>query len=86
MSHPEVSFKFINNRQNRIHTAGNMQLKDIIYNIYGRDITANLMEVDRRSANMEMKGFIGKPLISRGNRAYENYFINGTVYKKPGDH
>ncbi len=83
LSHPEVSFKFINNRQNRIHTAGNMQLKDIIYNIYGRDITANLLEVDRRSANMEMKGFIGKPLISRGNRAYENYFINGRYIKSP---
>ncbi len=83
LSHPEISFKFINNRQNRIHTAGNMQLKDIIYNIYGRDITANLLEVDRRSANMEIKGFIGKPLISRGNRAYENYFINGRYIKSP---
>ena len=83
LSHPEVSFKFINNRQNRIHTAGNMQLKDIIYNIYGRDITANLLEVCQSSANMEIKGFIGKPLISRGNRAYENYFINGRYIKSP---
>lgn len=83
LSHPEVSFKFINNRQNRIHTAGNMQLKDIIYNIYGRDITANLLEISRKSANMEIAGFIGKPLISRGNRAYENYFINGRYIKSP---
>lgn len=83
LSHPEVSFKFINNRQNRIHTAGNMQLKDIIYNIYGRDITANLLEISQKSANMEIAGFIGKPLISRGNRAYENYFINGRYIKSP---
>ncbi len=83
LSHPEVSFKFINNRQNRIHTAGNMQLRDIIYNIYGRDITANLLKVERSSVNMEISGFIGKPLISRGNRAYENYFINGRYIKSP---
>ena len=83
LSHPEVSFKFINNRQNRIHTAGNMQLKDIIYNIYGRDITANLLEISQKSANMAIAGFIGKPLISRGNRAYENYFINGRYIKSP---
>lgn len=83
LSHPEVSFKFINNRQNKIHTAGNMQLKDIIYNIYGRDITANLLEIEQNSANMSIHGFIGKPLISRGNRAYENYFINGRYIKSP---
>ena len=83
LSHPEISFKFINNHQNRIHTAGNMQLKDIIYNIYGRDITANLLKVENKSANMEISGFIGKPLISRGNRAYENYFINGRYIKSP---
>ena len=83
LSHPEISFKFINNRQNKIHTAGNMQLKDIIYNIYGRDITANLLEVNRRSSTMEISGYIGKPLISRGNRAYENYFINGRYIKSP---
>lgn len=83
LSHPEISFKFINNRQNRIHTAGNMRLKDIIYNIYGRDITANVIEIQNRSASMEICGFVGKPLISRGNRAYENYFINGRYIKSP---
>ena len=83
LSHPEVSFKFINNHQNKIHTAGNMQLKDIIYNIYGRDITANLLEIGQNSANMRVHGFIGKPLISRGNRAYENYFIKWTLPEKP---
>lgn len=77
LSHPEVSFKFINNGQTKLHTTGNMRLKDIIYNVYGRDITANLLEVSAGAGEIQVKGFIGKPLICRGNRAYENYFING---------
>lgn len=77
LSHPEISFKFINNGQIKLHTTGNMRLKDIIYNVYGRDITANLLEVSAKAGITEISGFIGKPLICRGNRAYENYFING---------
>lgn len=77
LSHPEVSFKFINNGQTKLHTTGNMRLKDIIYNVYGRDITANLLEVSASAGSSKVSGFIGKPLICRGNRAYENYFING---------
>lgn len=77
LSHPEISFKFINNGQIKLHTTGNVRLKDIIYNVYGRDITANLLEVSAKAGSTEISGFIGKPLICRGNRAYENYFING---------
>ena len=77
LSHPEISFKFINNGQIKLHTTGNMRLKDIIYNVYGRDITANLLEVSAKAGSTDISGFIGKPLICRGNRAYENYFING---------
>lgn len=77
LSHPEISFKFINNGQTKLHTTGNMRLKDIIYNVYGRDITANLLEVSASAGSSKVSGFIGKPLICRGNRAYENYFING---------
>lgn len=77
LSHPEVSFKFINNNQNRLHTSGNTNLKDIIYGIYGRDITSNLLSVRGQTAFGTLTGFIGKPVISRGNRNYENYFING---------
>ena len=78
LSHPEVSFKFISGSQVRLHSSGNHQLKDIIYNIYGRDITGNLLEVDRTFENgVHVSGFIGKPIISRGNRNFENYFVNG---------
>ena len=78
LSHPEVSFKFIAGSQVKLHSSGNHQLKDIIYNIYGRDITNNLLEVDHTFENgMHISGYIGKPVISRGNRNFENYFVNG---------
>ena len=81
LSHPDVSFRFINNNQNRLHTSGNMNLKDIIYSVYGRDITKNLIEVNAKTQDVEITGYIGKPLVCRGNRAYENYYINGRYIK-----
>ncbi|MCD8151507.1 MAG: DNA mismatch repair endonuclease MutL [Clostridiales bacterium] len=77
LSHPDISFKFINNGQIRLHTSGNSQIKDIIYHIYGRDIAANLLEVEGEFDGFSVSGFIGKPVISRGNRNFESYFING---------
>ena len=77
LSHPEISFKFISNGQTKLHTSGNHNLKDIIYNVFGRDIAANLVEVDAKCDFVHIRGFIGKPVISRGNRNYENYFVNG---------
>lgn len=81
LSHPDVSFRFINNNQNRLHTSGNMNLKDIIYSVYGRDITKNLIEMNYKTQDIEITGFIGRPLICRGNRGYENYYINGRYIK-----
>ncbi|MGN0327780.1 MAG: DNA mismatch repair endonuclease MutL [Lachnospira sp.] len=77
LSHPDISFRFISNNQNKLHTSGNMNLKDIIYNVYGRDITSNLYNINCKTQDIEITGFIGKPFINRGNRTYENYFING---------
>lgn len=77
LSHPDVSFKFIHNGQTKMHTSGNSNEKDMIYHIYGRDITSALLPVNIETELFHVKGFIGKPLISRGNRNYENYFING---------
>ena len=77
LSHPDISFQFINNGQTKLHTSGNHNLKDVIYHIYGRDIAANLAEIDAAQGPVRITGFIGKPVISRGNRSYENYFING---------
>ena len=81
LSHPDISFRFISNNQNKLHTSGNMNLKDIIYNVYGRDITNNLYEISGRSQDIEASGFIGKPMVVRGNRTYENYYINGRYIK-----
>lgn len=81
LSHPDVSFKFINNGQTKMHTSGNSNEKDMIYHIYGRDITASILPVNVENEYFKVKGFIGKPLISRGNRNYENYFINGRYIK-----
>ena len=83
MSHPEISFKFINNRQNRLNTSGNGKLKDIIYHIYGRDVSVNILPVDAKAKGIHMTGFIGKPMICRGNRTYENFFVNGRYVKSP---
>ncbi len=76
MSHPEISFKFIMNGTDKLFTTGNGKLKDIIYHIYGRDITGNLLEVNVAGENVTMTGYLAKPVISRGNRSFENYFVN----------
>ena len=81
LSHPEISFQFINNGQPKLHTSGNGSLKDVIYHVYGREIAANLLAADYESPGLKIRGFLGKPLISRGNRNFENYFINGRYVK-----
>lgn len=81
LSHPDVSFKFINNGQTKLHTSGNGNEKDLIYHIYGRDITASVLKVEQQTELFQIRGFIGKPMVSRGNRNYENYFINGRYIK-----
>lgn len=81
LSHPNVSFKFINNGQTKMHTSGNSNEKDMIYHIYGRDITAAVLPINVSNELFSVKGFIGKPMVSRGNRNYENYFINGRYIK-----
>lgn len=81
LSHPDISFRFISNNQNKLHTSGNMNLRDIIYGVYGRDVTGNLIEISGKTQDIEISGFIGKPVICRGNRSYENYYINGRYIK-----
>ncbi len=83
LSHPEISFRFILNHQNKLFTSGNHSLRDIIYTIYGREITSNLIPLNRVYDAVTISGFIGKPVITRSNRAFENYFINGRYIKSP---
>ena len=77
LSHPEISIEFINNRQSKLHTSGNGQMKDAIYHIYGREIANNLLSLEFERDGIKIEGFLGKPVISRGNRNFENYFVNG---------
>ena len=81
LSHPEISFKYIQNKQVKLHTSGNYSVKDVIYHIYGRDITKALLDVSFENDFMKIRGFVGKPEISRGNRTFENYYINGRYVK-----
>ncbi len=81
LSHPEISIRLIVNGQNRLHTSGNHNSKDIVYTVYGREIAANLLPVLAENEILCIKGLIGKPVIARGNRNFENYFINGRYIK-----
>lgn len=77
LSHPDVAFKFIMNNQVKLQSSGNGNIKDIIYHLYGRDITKALLPIAHENELFKVSGFIGKPMISRGNRGYELYFVNG---------
>lgn len=81
LSHPEISFDFIINGKNKLHTPGNGSLKDTIYAVFGKDITQNLISIKCSDENFEMEGYIGRAAISKGNRNGENYFINGRFIK-----
>lgn len=82
LSHPEVSIRLIQNNQSKLHTSGNHSLKDIIYALYGREIAANLLKVEeKQNPSIQVTGFAGKPVIARGNRGLEMYFINGRYIK-----
>lgn len=81
LSHPDVSIRFINNSQTKLHTSGNTKLKDIIYSVYGRDICSNVIEINESALDMSLTGYVGKPIISRGNRNNMIYFINGRYIK-----
>lgn len=81
MSRPDISIRFIQNNQNKLHTSGNHNLKDIIYTVFGRDIAGNLLPIDYQQEIIQVYGFAGKPIIARSNRNFENYFINGRYVK-----
>ncbi len=81
VSHPNVSLKFIMNNQLKLQSSGNNSSKDILYQVYGRDIARELLPLNFQSESLCVTGYIGKPTITRGNRNFENYFINGRYIK-----
>lgn len=81
MSRPEVSFKFVMNRDTRFHTSGNGDLREVIYRIFGRDVSECLIPVDYERDGIHISGYIGKPEMNRANRNMENYFVNSRYIK-----
>lgn len=81
LSNPGISIRFIVNSNSKLHTSGNGRLKDIIYTIFGKDVASNIIETDSQFENMKIKGYIGKPVVTRGNRNNMVYFINGRYIK-----
>lgn len=83
LSHPDISFCFISNKKEKIHTSGNGNLMDTIYQIYGRQIASNLLTVEKETELLKVSGFIGNSNVARGNRSLENFYINGRYIKSP---
>ena len=81
LSHPEISIRFIVNGQNRFSTSGNGSLKDIIYQLYGRETAAALLEIRAEDGPFRISGYLGKPELSRGSRTMEHYCVNGRYIK-----
>lgn len=81
LSHPNISFKFINNNQTKLHTSGNGNKKELVYHIFGREISSASLEVDYQGQYIQVQGCVGKPMVTRGNRNLEIYFINQRYVK-----
>ena len=81
MSKPHIAFQYIQNNHTKFHTSGNGDLKEIIYRIYGRDTAAELLEINAKEEHITIYGYIGKPIMNRSNRAFENCFVNGRYIK-----
>lgn len=81
LSKPNVSFQFIQNGQMKFHTSGNGDLKELVYRIYGKEIAKEIIPVNQKGKDISIYGVIGKPTLSRANRNFENYFVNGRYIK-----
>lgn len=81
LSHPEVSFRFLNNGQEKLRTSGSGKLNEVIYSIYGREVASNMQEINFEKHGIQITGFIGNPVITRGNRNFETFFVNGRYVK-----
>lgn len=79
--HPEVGFKLINNKKEVLHTSGNGNMTDVVYNVFGKDIASNLVDVNFQYENIRVTGVVGKPEIARSNRSNQMFYVNGRFIK-----
>lgn len=77
LSRPDVSFKLMVNGNVRFHTSGNQDLKEVIYRIYGKEVSNYLVQLDEMQEGYRLHGFLGKPSLNRSSRNFETYFVNG---------
>ncbi len=81
LDNPTISFHYINNRDDKFNTSGNGDLKEIIYRIYGRDVSLNLVPINVTERGVTLEGYLGEPSINRSNRNFEIFFVNGRYVK-----
>lgn len=81
LSKPHISFKFIHGKDVKFHTSGNNDLREIVYRIFGKETSDALIPIDYNHERMHITGFLGKPILNRGSRGFENYFLNGRYIK-----
>lgn len=79
--HPEIAIKLVSSGKTIIQTSGNGDVKAVVYGIYGKDIAENILDVHYEYEDIKIKGVIGKPVISRSNRAYQLFFVNERYVK-----
>ena len=83
LAHADIRFSFIVDGKTKFQTSGDGQVKTNIFYHYGREITKELIPICQEQDGMRLEGFIGKPILSRGNRSMMNYFVNGRYIKSP---
>ncbi|MEE3379576.1 MAG: DNA mismatch repair endonuclease MutL [Lachnospiraceae bacterium] len=79
LSHPEISFRFSTDGRERLQTSGNGKTEDVVYQIFGREIVKNLLPIEQKTEYYSLKGFLGNYTVNRGNRDFENFFVNGRL-------
>lgn len=81
LAHPEISFRFLKDGQEQLHTDGQGDRMAAIYAIYGRELANNMLPVDGRWEKLHVRGFVTKPTATRGNRAWQSFFVNNRYIK-----
>ncbi|AGB40927.1 DNA mismatch repair protein MutL [Halobacteroides halobius DSM 5150] len=81
LAYPKISFSLMHNDRQIVETTGNGNLLDVIFNIYGRDVAKEMIEVDYQDNYMQLTGYISKPTITRSSRRHQSYFVNDRFIK-----
>ena len=81
LDNPTISFHYINNKDDKFSTSGNGDLKELIYRIYGRDVSVSVRPISASDHGITVEGYLGEPTLNRSNRNFEIFFVNGRYVK-----